>query len=125
MAQQGNYAKPVQLQIARPGKYCQYCGSLIDYESVICPKCGVPVASIQMNYIKNQGISEKDWLTALLLCLFLGGLGIHRFYVGKTATGILWLLTLGFFGIGSLVDFILICCGSFTDKDGYYLRNNK
>lgn len=56
--------------------------------------------------------------TALLLCLFFGWLGAHRFYVGKVGTGILWLITLGFFGIGILVDFISICCGSFRDHNG-------
>ncbi len=66
----------------------------------------------------NQPISYKSRTAALLLCIFLGGLGIHRFYVNKIGTGILWLLTGGCFGIGCLVDLILIICGSFTDKDG-------
>ena len=63
----------------------------------------------------------KKRLVALLICLFLGGLGIHRFYVGKTGTGVVWLLTAGCCGIGSLVDLIMILCGKFTDKDGNVL----
>ena len=67
--------------------------------------------------------STKSRLVALLLCFFLGGLGIHRFYVGKIGTGIVWLLTAGCFGIGTLIDFILIICGTFKDKDGKVISN--
>lgn len=62
--------------------------------------------------------SPKSRLAAILLAWFLGVLGAHRFYVGKTGTGLLWLFTLGFFGIGALVDLLLIAAGSFKDKDG-------
>ncbi|GHO53956.1 TM2 domain-containing protein [Ktedonobacter robiniae] len=67
----------------------------------------------------------KDWLITLLLCFFLGWLGVHRFYVGKTGTGIAMLLTLGGCGIWAFIDFILIITGSFTDANGQPLvRNN-
>ena len=63
-------------------------------------------------------ISRKSRLVALLLCFFLGALGVHRFYVGKVGTGILMLLTLGGCGIWVIIDLILIVVGSFTDKAG-------
>ena len=68
-------------------------------------------------------MSQKSRLTTLLLCIFLGGLGIHRFYVGKTGTAILYLFTAGLFGIGALVDLIKIACGSFTDAQGLAITN--
>jgi len=58
----------------------------------------------------------------LLLCLFLGVLGIHRFYVGKTATGVLWFFTGGFLVVGAISDFFKIFSGNFRDKRGLYLK---
>jgi TM2 domain-containing membrane protein YozV len=72
---------------------------------------------------KSKSYSPKSRLVALLLCVFLGALGIHRFYVGKTGTGILYILTLGFFGVGVLIDFIMILVGSFTDKQGKFVHD--
>lgn len=69
-------------------------------------------------------VSSKDFITTLLLCLLAGGLGIHRYYVGKIGTGILYTLTAGVFGIGILVDLIKIATGKFTDKDGKIIKRN-
>jgi TM2 domain-containing membrane protein YozV len=66
----------------------------------------------------EQTYSPKSRLVALLLCFFIGVLGIHRFYVGKIGTGVLQLVTLGGFGIWVLIDLILIVIGSFKDKQG-------
>lgn len=76
----------------------------------------------EQNFQNQQIVSSKSKGTAAVLCFFLGYLGIHRFYVGKIGTGILWLLTLGFFGLGEVIDFIMILCGSFKDKDGAVIK---
>jgi hypothetical protein len=69
---------------------------------------------------KFYAAGGKSQLTAVLLCFFLGGLGIHRFYLGYTWQGIVQLLTLGGLGIWSLIDFIRILTGSLQPKNGEY-----
>ncbi|MSX17663.1 MAG: NINE protein [Actinobacteria bacterium] len=61
--------------------------------------------------------SDKDYMTALLLSIFLGGLGIDRFYLGYTGLGIAKLLTLGGCGIWSLIDLILIAMRNIPDSN--------
>lgn len=73
---------------------------------------------------KSNATSQKSWVATLLLCLFTGHLGAHRFYVGKIGTGVVWLCTMGCFGIGTIVDLITIAIGHFTDKDGNLIKNN-
>ena len=64
-----------------------------------------------MNQVVEFGAKEpgqKNKWVALLLCFFFGAFGVHRFYEGKIGTGILYLLTLGVFGFGVLIDFFKI-----------------
>ena len=110
-------------------KFCQHCGESIDKDCIICPKCGKQVGEIpQPNIVINnnntntnvnggKGVKEKNKWVAFFLCLFLGYLGVHRFYEGKIGTGILWLITLGFCGIGVLIDLIIIL----TKPNPYYV----
>ncbi len=70
-----------------------------------------------------ENTSEKGFVPTILLCFFLGALGVHRFYVGKIGTGILQLVTLGGLGIWAMVDFIMVVCGKFTDGEGNTIRS--
>jgi TM2 domain-containing membrane protein YozV len=84
-----------------------------------------PQTVIYNNYGGYPPVREypyKSRLVAGLLCLFIGYLGIHRFYVGKIGTGLLWFFTAGFFGIGWLLDLLFIILGFFRDKAGYPLK---
>ena len=87
----------------------------------------MPEQSIKNEALKGEKImtvrdvSIKSRLGALLFCLLLGWLGIHRFYVGKVGTGILMILTCGGLGIWWTIDLIIILIGSFTDKGGKFV----
>ena len=67
----------------------------------------------------SNHVSNKSRLVATLLCFFLGVIGVHRFYTGHIFTGLVWLFTGGFFGIGATIDLILILCGVAKDGSGY------
>jgi len=105
---------------------CSSCGAVIKKAALQCPKCGVATMSMEVykDAFKKMipGGIGKRWLTTLLLALFLGWLGIHRFYTGKIGTGILWFLTLGISGIGWIIDIIFILTGQFKDKKGNYIK---
>ena len=61
---------------------------------------------------------NPEWMITLALAFFLGCFGVHRFYNGKTGTGILMIFTLGGLGIWWTIDMIMILFGKFTKKDG-------
>lgn len=108
-------------------KYCKYCAAKIPKDAVICTSCGRQVEELRRNreniVINNtntnanvnrniSGINKKPlnkWV-ALLLCVFLGWFGGHKFYEGKAGMGVLYLFTMGLFGIGVFIDFFAILC---------------
>jgi len=91
-------------------KFCQNCGAETNQAAEVCTKCGVRLAT-------GSG-DAKDWLTALLLSIFLGSLGVDRFYLGYTGLGILKLVTLGGCGVWSLIDIIMIATNKLKDSNG-------
>ena len=64
---------------------------------------------------------KRRFVVAILLSIFVGYLGIDRFYLGYIGLGVLKLLTLGGIGIWYLIDMILIASGNLKDADGQEL----
>jgi len=101
------------------GKY--YCRDHAAYAFGNGQRPAAPSPAVTNKYITYGYYPYKSRLVAALLCLFLGIFGIHRFYVGKTGTGLIWFFTVGFFGVGWMLDLIFIILGFFRDKAGYPL----
>ena len=75
------------------------------------------------NAMEIPGVfSDKDWIVTVLLSLFVGVLGIDRFYLGYTGLGILKLITIGGLGIWALIDLILVIMNRIPDANGLPLR---
>ena len=124
-ASQGTENPVAQPEQTVKTKFCKHCGGKIPEDAVICTLCGRQVEEIghtqQPNIVINNANSSvntntnvaaggahraRNKWTAFFLCLFLGGLGAHKFYEGRTGMGILYLFTAGLFGIGWLIDLI-------------------
>lgn len=108
-------------------KFCKHCGAKIPEDAVLCTSCGRQVEEIKQNtsaqpniiinndnintntVVAGMGRAKNKWV-AFALCFFLGFLGAHKFYEGKIVLGILYIFTVGFFGIGVLIDLISILC---------------
>ena len=106
-------------------KYCKHCGELIDYECIICPKCGKQVERIMqqtpnvriyntnnanasaINHIVHVGKRKDKWVS-FFLCLFLGYFGAHKFYEEKIGMGLIYLFTMGLLGVGWIIDLIIL-----------------
>jgi len=108
--------------MSQPGS-CERCGAQLLPDAVYCGRCGHPVDRTYqpVRHDPYEPVSAYSGLVALVLCFFLGYLGIHRFYVGKIGTGLLYLVTGGLLGIGWLIDLIVIASGRFRDYYGFRL----
>lgn len=109
-------------QIGTGSRYCANCGKELAPNAAACLNCGV-AANYGVSAAPAAGINgsdtwcppDKDKIVAILLAFFLGGFGIHNFYLGESKKGVLRLLTcwFGLGGILALIDFIKMLIGSY------------
>lgn len=86
-------------------KYCTDCGSIIRRNAEICPRCGVRQTPAPRSDFGAVTPSGRSKLAAALFALFLGGFGVHKFYLGRVGQGILYLVFVWTF-IPTLIGFI-------------------
>lgn len=114
-------------------RLCPYCHSEIEYPNddqpiIIQHIYNTPPPNNQypnntnpypnQNQPCNPYCSTKSKIITLVMCIIFGSCGIHRFYVGKVGTGLLYFFTFGLFGVGWIHDVIKICTNTFTDGLG-------
>ncbi len=105
-------------------KFCSECGAVIKAKAEICPKCGVRQlnrpSSVNLGAVAPNG---KSRIAAALLAFFLGGLGIHKFYLGQVGLGIVYLIFFWTFipAIIAFIEFIIFLAMSdetFSERYG-------
>jgi TM2 domain-containing membrane protein YozV len=103
-----------------------FTASTLVVNSVAVDMAGIPTA-VDFGSTNGTQVSDKNAAVAFILAFFLGGLGIHRLYLGtKTFTWVGYILTCGgIFGIVPLVDWILLLVGLINDDIGKYVDNPK
>jgi len=103
-------------------KFCGNCGNEVAEGASVCMNCGYAVATTNVD-----PSAQKSKLAAGLLGIFLGGLGVHNFYLGYTGKAIAQILLSCCFGIGAiwgLIEGILILCGNISsDAKGVPLKD--
>lgn len=92
------------VQKAADEKFCSECGAIIKAKAEICPKCGVRQLPTPSSFSATAP-NGKSKLAAALFAIFLGGLGIHKFYLGRVVWGIVYLLFCWTF-IPAIIGFI-------------------
>ncbi len=106
-------------------KFCSECGAVIRAKAEICPKCGVRqsvVAVASSENVFSTTPNGKNKLTAALFAVFLGGIGMHKFYLGHTTQGILYVLFCWTFipVIVGIIEGIVLIAMSDTDFNKKY-----
>lgn len=90
-------------------KFCSECGKIIKAKAEICPKCGVRQFSPPSPFGATTA-NGRNRVVAALLAFFVGGFGIHKFYLGQTGLGILYLVFFWTFipFIVAFIEFIML-----------------
>ena len=97
-------------------RFCQGCGAETRPRQNRCIKCGVLLSGPQ------GAKGQRSWLITLLLCIFTGFFGGHRFYTGHIVSGVVQAMTYGGFLVWWLYDLGQIIADEFQDAEGRFLE---
>ncbi len=103
------------VKVGEGNKFCSNCGKEVAENAEVCLNCGVTMKKNSNN--GSYDIQGKDKTLMILICLFLGGIGIHNFMLGETKKGVAKIvlsLCCGIGGILALIDLIKICMGRYV-----------